>query len=84
MLAHADMEFPQTIDENGQSVQLSEGRYSLFIRSSNRDVRQQAFTNLFTTYNKYRNTFASTLSGNVKKNVFYAKTRNYNSALNHP
>jgi len=81
MLAHADIEFPQTIDENGKSVQLSEGRYSLFIRSSNRDVRQQAFTKLFTTYNKYRNTFASTLSGNVKSNVFYAKSRKYHSAL---
>ncbi len=81
MLAHADIVFPQTIDENGQSVQLSEGRYSLFIRSSKRDVRQQAFTNLFTTYNKYRNTFASTLAGNVKKNLFNAKTRKYHSAL---
>ncbi|MBP2658957.1 MAG: oligoendopeptidase, partial [Firmicutes bacterium] len=28
-----------------------------------------------------RNTFASTLSGNVKQNVFYAKTRNYSSTL---
>lgn len=81
MLAHADLEFPLTIDEQGHSVQLSEGRYNLFIRSSNRDVRRQAFNHLFTTYNKYRNTFASTLSGNVKKNVFYAKTRNYDSAL---
>ena len=81
MLAHADIEFPKTMDENGQSVQLSEGRYSLFIRSNNRDVRQQAFTKLFGTYNKYRNTFASTLSGNVKSNLFYAKTRKYNSPL---
>ena len=81
MLAHADIDFPQTIDENGQSVQLSEGRYSLFIRSNNRDVRKQAFTNLFATYNKYRNTFASTLGGNVKTNIFYAKTRKYNNAL---
>lgn len=81
MLAHADMEFPQTMDENGQLVHLSEGRYSLFIRSSNREVRQQAFTHLFATYNKYRNTFASTLSGNVKKNLFYAKTRHYQSTL---
>jgi len=81
MLAHADIEFPETIDENGQSIQLSEGRYSLFIRSNNRDVRQQAFTKLFKTYNKYRNTFASTLSGNVKSNIFYAKTRKYNSPL---
>lgn len=81
MLAHADIEFPETIDENGQSVQLSEGRYSLFIRSSDRNVRHQAFTKLFGTYKKYRNTFASTLSGNVKANLFYAKTRKYNSPL---
>ncbi|SFL33287.1 oligoendopeptidase F [Pelosinus propionicus] len=81
MLAHADMEFPKTIDEQGQMVQLSEGRYSLFIRSKDRNVRQQAFVNLFTTYNRYRNTFASTLNGNVKQNVFYAKTRNYASTL---
>lgn len=81
MLAHADIEFPEIIDETGQRIQLSEGRYSLFIRSSNRDVRKQAFTTLFATYNKYRNTFASTLSGNVKKNIFFAKTRKYNSAL---
>ncbi|WP_378956610.1 oligoendopeptidase F [Pelosinus sp. sgz500959] len=81
MLAHADLEFPKTIDENGQSVQLSEGRYSLFIRSSNRAVRQEAFTHLFATYNKYRNTFASTLSGNAKKNTFYATTRHYQSTL---
>lgn len=81
MLAHADMEFPETIDENGQHVQLSEGRYSLFIRSSDRKVRQQAFENLFNTYRRYRNTFASTLNGSVKKNIFYAKTRKYTSAL---
>lgn len=81
MLAHADMEFPQTIDEEGQLVQLSEGRYSQFIRSSNRKVRQEAFTHLFNTYNHYRNTFASTLSGNVKSNIFYAKTRKYVSTM---
>ncbi|MDF2636092.1 MAG: oligoendopeptidase [Pelosinus sp.] len=81
MLAHADMDFPQTIDEEGQLVQLSEGRYSLFIRSSNRKVRKEAFNHLFNTYNQYRNTFASTLSGNVKSNIFYAKTRSYASTL---
>jgi len=81
MLAHADIEFPQTINEQGEMVDLSEGRYSLFIRSSDRNVRQQAFINLFNTYNHFRNTFASTLSGNVKKNIFYAKARKYNSTL---
>lgn len=81
MLAHADLKFPETIDEQGKTVQLSEGRYSVFIHSTDRNVRQQAFTNLFTTYQQYRNTFAATLSGSVKKNIFFAKTRKYPSAL---
>lgn len=81
MLAHADLTFPDTLGEDGKLVQLSEGRYSTLIRSENRQVRKEAFTNLFNTYNKYRNTFAATLGGNVKKNIFYARVRKYDSTL---
>ncbi|SEP34070.1 oligoendopeptidase F [Propionispora vibrioides] len=81
LLAHADMKFPETLDDNGSTVQLSEGRYNTLIRSGNRQVRQQAFQHLFGTYAQYRNTFAATLGGNIKKNIFYAKTRKYQSVL---
>ncbi|HMM22993.1 MAG TPA: oligoendopeptidase F [Selenomonadales bacterium] len=81
MLAHADMRFPEVTDENGKKVQLSEGRYRSLIMSPDRRVREEAFEALFATYNQYRNTFAATLGGSVKKNVFYAKTRKYNSVL---
>ena len=81
MLARADMKFPQTIDESGNQVQLSEGRYRSFIMSPDRKVRQQAFQGLFNTYGQFRNTFAATLSGNVKQTMFYAKARKYDSAL---
>ena len=30
---------------------------------------------------QYKNTFASTLYGGIKSEIFYAKTRNYESAL---
>lgn len=81
MLAHADMKFPKITDENGREVQLSEGRYRTFIMSDNREVRRQSFEALFNTYNQYRNTFAATLAGSVKKNVFFSKTRKYDSTL---
>lgn len=81
MLAHADMRFPEVTDEKGNKVQLSEGRYRSFIMSADRRVREESFKALFATYNQYRNTFAATLGGSVKKNVFYAKTRKYNSVL---
>lgn len=81
MLAHADMKFPEVTGEDGQKVQLSEGRYRTFIMAPDRNVREESFKALFGTYNQYRNTFAATLGGNVKKNIFYAKTRKYDSVL---
>lgn len=81
MLAHADIKFPQIKDDQGQQVQLSEGRYRSFIMSTDRGVRERAFKGLFSTYGQYRNTFAATLGGSVKKNVFYSKVRKYNSTL---
>ena len=81
MLAHADLQFPQINDSAGNSLQLSESRYRMFAMSSDRKLRQQAFTGLFGTYNQFRNTFASTLAGNIKKNIVFAKSRKYHSAI---
>lgn len=81
MLARADMKFPEVKDDKGNMVQLSEGRYRTFVMSPNRSVRQEAFQKLFATYAQYRNTFASTLGGTVKKNMFYASARKYDSAI---
>jgi oligoendopeptidase F len=81
MLARADMKFPEVKDDQGRMVELSEGRYRTFVMSPDRNVRQEAFLKLFATYAQYRNTFASTLSGTVKKNLFYASARKYDSAI---
>lgn len=81
MLARADMKFPEIKDENGRPAQLSEGRYRTYIMSPDRNVRREAFEKLFATYSQYRNTFAATLGGTVKKNIFYAGVRKYDSAI---
>ena len=81
MLTNADIKFPEITDEKGKKVQLSEGRYSSFIRSTDRHVRQETFNSLLGTYNQYRNTLAATLDGNVKQSVFYSKVRKYPSCL---
>lgn len=81
MLAYADMEFPEIEDEERNKVKLSHSNYSLFIKSKNSRVRKDAFEGEFSTYEKYKNTFASTLYGGIKSEIFYAKTRKYNSAI---
>lgn len=80
MLNNADLTFPTIQDENGSEVELTHGRYIRFLESQNRKVRKAAFTAMYATYERYKNTFAATLNGAVKKDNFYAKVRNYRSA----
>ncbi|KMK96778.1 oligoendopeptidase F [Rossellomorea marisflavi] len=80
MLNNADLEFPSIKDENGEVTEITHGRFIRFMESSNRSVRKEAFEKVYETYGKFRNTFASTLSGTVKKDNFSAKVRNYDSA----
>ncbi len=81
MLTNADMTFPVIRDEEGNEVELTEGNYSLFIRSKDRRVRKEAFEALFGTYEKFKNTVATTYTASHKNFIFKAKTRKYNSAL---
>ncbi|MBS4172052.1 oligoendopeptidase F [Bacillus sp. FJAT-49736] len=80
MLNNADLEFPTIKDENGEEVQVTHGRYSRFLESPDQRVRHDAFKAVYETYGKFQNTFASTLSGQVKKDNFISKVRNYDSA----
>lgn len=80
VLNNADLKFPIVKDDEGNQVELSSGLYGQLMESTNRKVREEAFTALYSVYEQFRNTFASTLSTNVKKHNFSAKVRNYSSA----
>ncbi|WP_307340708.1 oligoendopeptidase F [Metabacillus malikii] len=80
MLNNADLTFPTIKDENGEEVEITHGRYIRFLESEDRRVREDAFKAVYKTYGDFKNTFASTLSGTIKKDNFSAKIRNYDSA----
>ncbi|MCM3322008.1 oligoendopeptidase F [Cytobacillus kochii] len=80
MLNNADLTFPSIKNEEGEEVEVTHGRFINFLESDDQRVRRDAFRAMYTTYGQFRNTFASTLSGNVKRNNFNAKVRNYQSA----
>ncbi|MCH1626230.1 oligoendopeptidase F [Fredinandcohnia quinoae] len=80
MLNNADLTFPTIKDENGEEVEITHGRFIRFLESEDRRVREEAFKKVYETYDHYKNTFGSTLSGTVKKDNFYARVRNYQSA----
>lgn len=80
MLNNADLTFPKIKDEHGNDVELTHGRYIHFLESQDRSVREAAFKAMHQTFGDFKNTFAATLTGNVKKDNFNAKVRQYDSA----
>lgn len=81
MLTNADMTFGKIKDENGKEIEITEGNYSTYIKSKDRDVRKNAFKTLFREYKKFENTIATTLSSSVKTFNFGANIRNYKGPL---
>lgn len=80
ILNNADLKFPAIIDEDGEEAEITHGRFIRFMESKNRQVRKDAFQSVYSTYNAFKNTFASTLNGVVKKQNFNARVRGYDSA----
>ncbi|MBN9653900.1 oligoendopeptidase F [Halobacillus sp. GSS1] len=79
-LNNADLTFPTIKNEKGEEVDLTHGRYINFLKSHDREVRKSAFDAMYDTFGSFKNTFASTLGGHVKKNNFNASVRKYDRA----
>ncbi|KUO71630.1 MAG: oligopeptidase PepB [Clostridia bacterium BRH_c25] len=77
----ADIEIPVMKDKEGNEFKLTRGKFSAMLSNPDRAMRKEAFEKHFATYDKVKNTLAATLSAEVNKNVFNAKARKYNSAL---
>lgn len=81
IFTNADLKLPSIEDENGQMIELSHGRYYSAMYSKNRDFRARVFNAYLGSYKNYINTFAVLFNGNLKTNIFNARARNFNSAL---
>lgn len=81
MLNNADIEFPDVTDSKGEKHPLTHGTFVSYLESNDRELRKSAFNVLYDTYYKQKNTIAAIYSASVKKDVFNAKARKYQSAL---
>ena len=81
LLKDSDITFDSIKDECGKEVELTCSNYSIYIESTDRRVRQDAFKSLYKTYKQFINTFASTLNGSVNEIITHAKIKKYNSAI---
>ena len=80
ILDNASLRFPEIADEDGRLVPLSHGNYISFMESQNREVRQEAYEAMYSTYEQFQHTYAKTLQSNVKVNNLQARLRHYKSA----
>ncbi len=80
-LTSADLKFGTILNEDGESVELTDTNYTVFLRSDNRLVRKQAFKKLYSAYEQHKNTFAALYAGQLEAEKVIAKVRNFDSAL---
>ena len=79
-LDNVDLKFGNITDDTGASVELSHGNFSTFLINPDRKLREKAFHQYYSEYKDHENTIATTLSYSNKKNIFYSRVRNFNSA----
>jgi|GEM_PF-3431017 len=81
ILTNAEFKYEDLIDEEGNSVEVTDSNYSLFLRSKSEKVRKQAFLIVSKKYSEFINTITELYLANVKKNAVISKLRNYDSGL---
>jgi oligoendopeptidase F len=81
ILSNADFPYPSITLSDGKTVKLDNAGFNLYRAVPNRADREKVMSAFFGALGNFRGTLGSTLNGQVQSDVFYAKARNYESAL---
>ena len=81
VLEDGELPLGEIRDDAGLPVRLAQGNLQRYLDSADRRVRQEAWESSADGYLAFRNTFGATLTGAIKRDVFYARARGYDSSL---
>ncbi|RIK37752.1 MAG: oligoendopeptidase F, partial [Chloroflexi bacterium] len=81
VLTNADLAFAPAETSGGDAVEVGQGNIGALVTNADRTVRRTAWTNYADAHLAYKNTMANCLIAGVKQNVFRARARRYDSAL---
>jgi oligoendopeptidase F len=81
IFSNADFPYPTVTLGDGREVRLDAAGFSLHRAVPNRADREKVMAAFFGALGEYRGTFGTTLASQVQSDVFYAKARRYDSAL---
>jgi oligoendopeptidase F len=81
VFSNAELPYPEITLSDGNSITLTKAAYSMHRASTVREDREAVFQAFWNTFDKFKGTFGTQLYANVKKDMFYARTRKYESSL---
>ncbi|MBM2841182.1 MAG: oligopeptidase Metallo peptidase, family [Bacteroidetes bacterium] len=81
VFSNAEFPFPRVTLNDGKTVKIDKAGFNRYRAVTNREDRKKVFAAYLGEMQNYRRTFGTQLYGEVKKNMFYARARNYESSL---
>jgi len=80
-LHNVDLKFGVVNNERGEQIELSNATFMQLLNSPEREVRSTAFHQYYNQFAAHENTLAAALHGSIQKDVYQAKARGYDGAL---
>lgn len=71
----------EDVEVNGEKKTLNQATLNEFLKNKDVRVRKDAYHKFFKEYQKFENTYASTLAGVMKKDAFYSDIRHFKTPL---
>lgn len=82
MLNDVELDFGEVEKDDGSKIKLTHGTYGALREDKSRKVRSQTFEKMHDAYRSFGNTIAAIYTSSVKSDVFFAKTRKFDSCMN--
>ena len=76
-----EFEFKDIQDKDGNSLKMTHGLYSKYLRNADESIRKQAFESMYDLYKKHINSITDLYLSRVKKTTISANLRNYKSSM---
>ena len=80
MLSNADLTFPTVERPDGEAVEITQGNFTKLQKHPDREFRRTVYEEYYDEWADVRNAVGTSLKNSVKKDVKYARARNYETA----
>jgi oligoendopeptidase F len=81
LLSNTELRWRTVKDADNHDIEITSSSFTRAMQSKDRRYRQDAFTALYSSFVDVQNTLATTLSGALQRDWYYAKARGYNTSL---